>query len=237
MAERRRGLFWPTLAALVLLGVTLAAGKWQLDRAQYKRDLQARIDARLQAAPVILDGRPVDADTLHGRRVQVTGRFDPAHEIFIDNRSLQGRPAYQVLTPLLIGGGSVAVLVDRGRVSHEWNGPLPVVRVPPAPVRIEGIAGPPPAKYLELSREVVQGKVWQNLDLPRYAAGLPYPLLPVVVTQLNDTGDGLYREWLRPDSGVEKHLGYAFQWFAMAAAIVILYVVMYARRRRSQKSD
>ncbi|MEO1766999.1 SURF1 family protein [Thiobacter aerophilum] len=237
MAEGGRGLLWPSVAAALLLAVTLAAGKWQLDRAEYKRALQARIDARLQAAPIALDGRPVDAAALQGRRVQVTGRFDSAHEIFLDNRSWEGHPAYQVLTPLLIEGASVAVLIDRGRVIRDWNGPLPVVPVPPAPVRIDGIAGPPPGKYLELSRQVVQGKVWQNLDLPRYAATLPYSLLPVVVTQLNDTGDGLHRQWVRPDTGVEKHLGYAFQWFAMAATIVILYVVLYARRCRARQSS
>lgn len=236
MAEARHSLLWPTLAAAILLAVTLAAGKWQLDRAHYKAVLQAQFDARMNAPPVMLDGSPLDAQAMHGRRVQVLGRFDPAHEIFIDNRNWQGQPAYQVLTPLLIDSSSVAVLVDRGRVIRDWNGPLPVVPVPAAPVRIEGIAVPPPGKYLELSRQVVQGKVWQNLDLPRYAAGLPYPLLSVLVTQLNDTGDGLHRQWQRPDTGVEKHLGYAFQWFAMGAAIVILYVVMYARRR-ARKPD
>jgi surfeit locus 1 family protein len=238
MSGKPRSLLLPTLAALVFLGITLAAGNWQLNRAQYKRELQVRIDRLAQEAPLVLSGGPVDAERMHGRRVLVTGGFDAAHEIFIDNRTAQGRPAYQVLTPLRIAGSDTAVLIDRGRVQHTWEAKsLPVVPTLSASVRIEGVAAPPSGKYLELSRQTVDGKVWQNLDMERYARTVPYTLLPVVVTQLNDTGDGLYRHWVRPDAGVEKHLGYAFQWFAMAVTIVVIYVVLYAKRRKQIKQE
>lgn len=237
MPDKPRSLLLPTLAAVVFLGITLAAGNWQLNRAQYKRELQARTDRLAQEAPLVLNGAVVDAEKLRGRRVVVTGSFDVGREIFIDNRTVQGRPAYQVLTPLRIAGSDTAVLVDRGLVQRSWETKsLPVVPPLPAPVRIEGIAAPPSGKYLELSQHTVDGKVWQNLDLERYAKTVPYVLLPIVVTQLNDTGDGLYRHWVRPDTGVEKHVGYAFQWFAMAVTIIVIYVVLYAKRRKQIKS-
>lgn len=237
MTDRPRSLFLPTLAAVVFLAITLAAGNWQLNRAQYKRELQARTDRLAQEPPLALNGTAVDVATLHGRHVTVTGTFDVGHEIFIDNRTAQGKPAYQVLTPLRIAGSGAGVLVDRGLVQRTWEPKsLPVVPALPASVRIEGIAAPPGGKYLELSRETVDGKVWQNLDMERYAKTVPYALLPIVVTQLNDTGDGLYRHWVRPDAGVEKHVGYAFQWFAMSVTIVVIYVVLYAKRRKQIKS-
>jgi len=236
MSDKPRSLLLPTLAAVLFLGITLAAGNWQLHRAQYKRELQARIDRLGQEPPLVVGAGPVDAQSLQGRRVVVTGSFDVAHEIFIDNRTAQGRPAYQVLTPLRIAGSDVAVLIDRGLIQHTWDAKaLPVVPLLPAPVRIDGIAAPPGGKYLELSRHTVDGKVWQNLDMQRYAKTVPYALLPIVVTQLNDTGDGLYRHWVRPDVGVEMHLGYAFQWFAMAVTIIVIYVVLYAKRRKQIK--
>lgn len=236
MSDRPRSLVLPTLAAIVFLGITLAAGNWQLNRAQYKRQLQARIDRLEQEPPLVLGGAVVDAGALQGRRVVVTGTFDVAHEIFVDNRTFQGHPAYQVLTPLRIAGSDVAVLIDRGLVQRTWEAKaLPVVPAVPAPVRIEGMAGPPGGKYLELSKHTVDGKVWQNLDLGRYAKTVPYTLLPIVVTQLNDTGDGLHRHWVRPDVNVQMHLGYAFQWFAMSVTIVIIYVVLYAKRRKQIK--
>lgn len=236
MADKPRSILVPTLAAIFFLALTLAAGDWQLHRAQYKRELQARIDRRAQEPPLTLDAAATDAERLQGRRVVAVGSFDAAHEIFIDNRTLDGQPAYQVLTPLRIAGSGVAVLIDRGLIRRSWEAKAPPV-VPPvaAPVRIEGMAGPPGGKYIELSKHVVDGKVWQNLDMARYAKTVPYALLPIVVTQLNDTGDGLYHHWVRPDVNVQMHLGYAFQWFAMAATIVVIYVVLYAKRRKQIK--
>ena len=238
MSDKSRSILIPTIAAIVLLGVTLAAGNWQLHRAQYKRALQAQMDRLAQQRPEMLSGARVDAEGMRGRRVFAIGDFDSSHEIFIDNRTDQGHPAYQVMTPLRIQGSDAAVLVDRGLIQRSWESTtLPVVPAVKSPVRIEGVAAPPGGKYLELSKHTVDGKVWQNLDMARYAKTLPYPLLSIVVTQTNDTGDGLHHHWVRPDAGVEKHIGYAVQWFAMAAAIVIIYVVMYAKRNKQKQSQ
>jgi surfeit locus 1 family protein len=58
-------------------------------------------------------------------------------------------------------------------------------------------------------------------------------LQPVIVQQHNDLGDGLVRNWPRPDARIDVHRAYALQWFAMSAAIVILYLVLYVRRRKT----
>ncbi len=228
---RRRPGWLPTAAATVLLMLTLAAGFWQLERAEHKRALKALYARQAQEPPTLLTGRLVDAEQFRFRRVVVTGRFDPAHEIFVDNRVIAGKPGYRVVTPLKIDNSERHVLVERGWVERGWDrSVLPDAPMPLGRVTIEGIAMIP-GRYLELSADTVEGKVWQNLDVARIAATVPYPLQPVVVVQINDTGDGLRREWQPPDTGVEKHLGYAFQWFSMAAAVVVIYGVMYARRR------
>lgn len=36
--------------------------------------------------------------------------------------------------------------------------------------------------------------------------------------------DGLQRDWPQPAADVHKHYGYAFQWFALSALTLILYV-------------
>ena len=232
---RRRPFWLPTLAAIILLQVTIAAGIWQLNRAQTKRDLQAHYDAQEKALPVVFPGTPVDADAFRFRRVRVSGQFDLAHEILLDNRVLNGKPGYHVVTPLKIDQSARYVLIDRGWVARGADRTLlPEIRTPLGVVVIEGIAAPPSNKYLELSKQTVEGRVWQNLDMRRMDELLRHPLQPVVITQLNDNGDGLLRKWERPDTGVEKHLGYAFQWFALALTIIVIYVVMYAKRRKQQ---
>jgi len=177
----------------------------------------------------------IEVDAFRFRRVRVSGQFDVAHEILLDNRVLNGKPGYHVVTPLKIDQSARYVLIDRGWVARGADRTLlPEIRTPLGVVVIEGIAAPPSNKYLELSTQTVEGRVWQNLDMPRMDALLRHPLQPVVITQLNDNGDGLLRQWGRPDAGVEKHLGYAFQWFALALTIIVIYVVMYAKRRKQQ---
>lgn len=230
----RRSWWLPTLAAIALFALTVSAGIWQSNRAQEKRAIKERYERMAQEAPTLLPESAIDAEQFRYRRVVVRGRFDPAHEMFIDNKFVGGKPGYRVVTPLRIGDSQRYVLVDRGWVGRAWDqSVLPEVRTPLGEVKLDGIAAPQ-GRYLELRRDTVSGKVWQNVDLKRMGGTLPYALQPVLVTQLNDTGDGLHRSWQAPDTGIEKHLGYAFQWFSMAAAIVVIYGVMYVRRRKQK---
>jgi len=235
MANRRRPGWLPTLAALVVVALTVSAGIWQTQRAQYKSALQARYDAQVKAPPVVLPGSMIDDAAYRYRRVSVTGQFDLAHEVLLDNVILKGVPGYQVVTPLKLSEDDAYVLVNRGWVARGADRSLlPEIRTPLGRVTIEGIAVPPSGKYLELSSHTVEGKVWQNLHFKRMQAQLPLRLHTLMVAQLNDNGDGLIRHWLRPDTGMEKHAGYAFQWFAMAVVTLVIYGVLYAKKRKSE---
>jgi surfeit locus 1 family protein len=90
-------------------------------------------------------------------------------------------------------------------------------------VTLEGVLVPAQSRYLELSGQDVAGPVWQNLSLARYRDWYRGDLPDRMLLQTSPAADGLLREWPRPDAGVERHLGYAVQWFAMTAAIVALY--------------
>src|SRR5437868_3343803 len=51
--------------------------------------------------------------------------------------------------------------------------------------------------------------------------------------------DGLLRHWPPPELGLHKHYGYAFQWFALCALILVLYVwfqLIRPRLRHQQQS-
>ncbi|MGB8599500.1 MAG: SURF1 family cytochrome oxidase biogenesis protein, partial [Burkholderiales bacterium] len=106
---------------------------------------------------------------------------------------------------------------------------IPTVKTPQGSVKIEGIAVPPSGKFLELSTQTVEGKVWQNLVISRYVEQTKLSVVPLVIQQKNDTGDGLQRVAERPDTGIAKHQGYAFQWFALCAGIFITYIVVNTR--------
>ncbi len=231
---QRPGL-WPTLAAVAGIALTLALGNWQLGRGLDKTALAQRIQSTDRSAPIALSGAEVKIDDVAWHRVEVHGRFEPKYAVFIDNRVLRGVVGYHVVTPLRIADSNRYVLVNRGWVEGtKTRGTLPQIATPPDTLRIIGLATVPSTRYLELSTQVAEGNVWQNLTLERYRAAIPIALQPVVVRQENDLGDGLKREWDAPDLGIEKHYGYAFQWFALAATILVFYLVVYVRKRARQ---
>ena len=223
---------WPTLAAVTGVVLTVALGNWQLGRGREKAAFAQRIEAANRDAVIELTRREVKADDVAWRRVEVSGRFAPQYAVLIDNRILHGAVGYYVVMPLQIADSDRYVLVNRGWVAGTISrATLPQVTTPPDAVRIAGLATLPSRRYLELSTKVADGNVWQNLTLERYRAAVPIKIQPVVIQQENDIGDGLKREWSAPDLGIDKHYGYAFQWFTLAAAILIFYLVHHVRKR------
>jgi surfeit locus 1 family protein len=224
-------LLWPTLAALAGIAITVALGNWQLDRGNEKSALAGRILATSRDAPIALPAAEIRVDDVAWQRVEVRGRFEPKYMVFIDNRVLHGVAGYQVVMPLMIGDSGRYVLVNRGWVAGtNSRATLPQITTPAQALRVVGLATVPSQRYLELSSKVAEGNVWQNLTLERYRAAVSIPIQPVVIQQENDVDDGLKREWSAPDLGVDKHYGYAFQWFALAAAILIFRVVCHVRK-------
>jgi surfeit locus 1 family protein len=72
--------------------------------------------------------------------------------------------------------------------------------------------------------------VWQNLRREDYAAWSGLAVQPVIVEQTNDLGDGLLRDWERPEATFVKNEMYALQWYSLAALCVILFIVLSFRR-------
>jgi len=123
------------------------------------------------------------------------------------------------------------VLVNRGwTAAGARRDSLPQIPTPAGMETVEGIAVVPSSHILELDAKTEEGIVWQNLVIARYANWSGLKLQPVVLQQTSGAADGLARVWARPDTGADKHRGYAFQWYALAATILILYVALSYRR-------
>ncbi|MFM7705566.1 MAG: SURF1 family protein [Rubrivivax sp.] len=218
------------LAALALAALTARLGVWQLDRAAQKQALQAAVDSRRDAPELPaaeLARTPEAASAQHNRRTVLQGQWRDAHTVWLDNRQMQGRPGFFVVTPLVLADGS-AVLVQRGWQPRDAADRTRVVR-PPTPagtVRVSGRIAPPPARLYEFEA-AGEGPIRQNLDVPAFARETGLALRPLSLMQLDEPGapaDGLLRDWPAPAAGVHKHHGYAFQWFALSALSIVLYV-------------
>jgi surfeit locus 1 family protein len=230
----RRGRFWPTIATVLGVAIAIALGNWQLDRAAQKRELKARFDAQAAQPPIHIGREELPAADIDGRRVEGRGVFEPRYAVFIDNRIHHGVPGYHLVMPLRLEGSDRYVLVNRGWLERSpRRAELPEVRTPREPVTITGIAVIPSGRMLELSNEVFEGAIWQNLTIERYRKKMPISVQPFVLRQDNPLDDGLVRAWSPPDFGIDKHYAYAFQWFALAATLFVFYAVTQFRRKRA----
>jgi surfeit locus 1 family protein len=232
---------------VLLLAVTVAAlaltarlGLWQLDRAAQKTRLQADLDQRAELPPLgvaELAARELQADDQLHRRARIAGTWLPQHTVHLDNRQMQGRVGFYVLTPLLLADGS-AVLVQRGWRARDFldRTRLAPVPTPAGPVTLEGRLARSPARLYEFEA-AASGPIRQNLDLDSFARETGLRLRPVSLLQTSDSAaDGLQRDWPRPAADVHKHYGYAFQWFALSALIGGLHVwfrILRPRRARA----
>lgn len=222
----------PRVAVALLAGIagvvlTASLGNWQNRRGDEKAARQAQWDAALARAPSPITGLD-DASGVAGnlpQRVELRGAFVPDATIYVDNRLVDGVAGFQVVTPLVIAEGMPWILVNRGWAARSMadRTRLPSAPIADGPLRIEGIAVPHVPRTLDLGeRGGALGGIWQNLDFEAYEQASGRKVARFVVQQTNDTGDGLRRAWARPDAGVDKHRGYAFQWYSLAALISVL---------------
>ncbi|MEY4346400.1 MAG: hypothetical protein RL032_2232 [Pseudomonadota bacterium] len=215
-----------TLAAVIGVSATLYLGRWQLSRAAQKEALQASMDTR--AAQSVLRGidllKAADVDALVHQRAALRGTWVAAHTVYLDNRQMNAKVGFFVMTPFALEGGG-AMVVQRGWVprNFEQRDQVPSVQTPGGVVEIEGRIAPPPSKLYEPGSPS-DGAIRQNLDLAQYRAETGLALLPITLVQTGAASEGLLREWPAVNLGVEKHYGYAFQWFGLAALIAGLYL-------------
>jgi len=223
-----------TAFALLSLAATLALGRWQLSRAAQKEAWQNSITAQGALPPLEGVAMAAQVDSLPDlhRRVILRGRWMAANTVFLDNRQMHNQPGLYVLTPLEIEGSEAVVLVQRGWVARNFmdRTRLPQLQTPAGRVEIQGRIAASPSKLYEFAGANT-GRIRQNLDLAAFGVELGRPLLPVSVQQTGVASEGLLREWPVFETGVDKHYGYAFQWFALGALIAVLYVWFQIVRR------
>ena len=217
------------IATLVGVAVTARLGVWQLSRAAHKESLQASLDTRGSLPPVPqteLAHRADEAGAQHHRLTLLSGRWLTAHTVFLENRQMDGRPGFFVVTPLEIAPGD-AVLVQRGWAPRDPQDRtrLPVVPSPAGPVQVWGRIAPPPAALYALGTDSA-GPLRQNLDVCAFEREIGTVLRPLSIYQQPQgaPADGLLRRWSAPAVDVHKHHGYAFQWFSLATLLTGLYV-------------
>jgi surfeit locus 1 family protein len=221
----------PFIATLILVLLGIALGNWQTRRAAEKTLLQAKLEQGMAAAPLKLDASPVDPARLEFHRVIVTGEFVPNWPVFLDNRPQAGRAGFILLMPFKIAGADKYVLVARGWLPRNTaeHDRLPPFTTPSGQVKIEGRAVRQLARAMQLGTPapLKPNALVQNIEPAELARASGLDLLPVVVEQTGPgtAGEGLLRNWPAPSLDIDRHKGYAVQWYALAAMAFLFFVM------------
>lgn len=227
---------WSIIVTAAFVFLFIELGNWQLSRADEKNAKQAQLDLLSQQPVIALPGTRIKLEDFQYREVEIRGEYLPAHTIYLDNKTHQGVAGYHVLTPIKLANSSLHVLINRGWIAAGLDrAVLPEVPlVKQGEMIVTGVVVSPEQRMLQLSDQVLTGAVWANLDLQRYQETTGLELQPVLVLQKDQLDDGLVRDWDRPDSGSARNMGYAIQWFSLAATVFIIFLVLNVKRKPSE---
>jgi surfeit locus 1 family protein len=212
-------------------------GRWQWAKGNL-REAQAEEFARGSEQPI-----PIGAQSLSKverfQRVRVRGHFDTAHQFLLDNRTYDGRPGYEVLTPFERLEGGETILVDRGWVPFSgYRERLPDVSfTAPEADEVVGRVDELPSAGLESGRAPPDAKApWPKVTTYPHATELIAALgrnAEARILLLDARApNGYVREWQPPGLPAIRHWSYGVQWWAFAVLAVALWLILGFRKKR-----
>ncbi len=230
---------WGLSVSLITISLaSLWLGNWQLER---EKEKQLLFD-QFEHAPLLSIEQALQQGNRFAR-VQAYGHFDGTRHVLLDNKILNGRAGVHVLTPFILNNGAT-IMVNRG-----WL-PLPPDRrhLPPVPTEssprtINGILKQPSTDGPRLGKpdELVTDR-WPQLitylDLETVGDALGTALPPwIIQLDPDDVGGFKGRQWKAAVMGPEVHAAYAFQWFALSLATIIMWLTLGIRRAQQTNSS
>ena len=223
-----------TLLALALIAMLVSLGQWQLRRADEKRALYDAFAAGTDATRTIDRSTPRVPRYQH---VEASGHYDESRQILIDNMVDAERVGYFVITPFELTGGGW-LLVNRGWVPlGASRADRPAIRVASDPRRVHGRADHLPSPGIQMGTKAsltppfpVVASYPRHDEIAALLDGESFTPAAELVLLDPDEPDGFVRHWSAPGFPPLRHVAYAVQWFALAAALAVIYVVTNFRR-------
>ncbi|EAQ97562.2 SURF1 family protein [Congregibacter litoralis] len=236
MSALKLDLEWrTTLMTLLLFPGLIALGFWQLDRAQEKAEIAQRENDRAQAAAVsvaVLRSMP-RAERAY-RKVMLQGHYLSDAVVLVDNQIRDGRYGHDALGLFFDQASGQYLLLNRGWVPGDSSRrSVPDVEVPAGDLTLTATAYVPPGDPYLLAEEQFSSLEWPMLVQTVSSAALREllhrevgeNLLATELRLLPGEPTGFRRDWPVVNVSPEKHQGYALQWFTMAAALAVFFIL------------
>jgi surfeit locus 1 family protein len=235
---------WATLLVLVLMVVLARLGVWQLDRLAQRRAANAQLLAAIESAPIDLNRAAADyaavepaavSTELANRDVVMRGAYDFDNQRVLKLQTWQGQAGVHLITPFILEGTDVAVLVDRGWIPDDAYAAGDMYEVDPPGATIRGYVALTETIRRRTNEAVAPASPNDELfrvDIDALADGLPYALAPFYVKEnppASEPNQPPIRSPKEIDLSEGPHLGYAMQWFIFSIGLGVAYVVFVNR--------
>jgi len=222
---------FPPLAAVGLIALFVSLGLWQLDRAAGKNRVRALFEDDASFTQLTRDMTVTEF-----QNVELHGQFLGERQVLIDRMFMDGRIGYFAISAFRYADDEPLLLVNRGWLARPGvNEPAPEIGVGAGSRSIRGRVGYLPRVGIRSAAAFEGADDWpKTATYPTFeeiSAELGEDLLPFVLLLHPDVEDGYVRRWQPRGSGPMMHYGYAFQWFAMAAAVLAIFVWRIRKKR------
>ena len=227
--------FIPAALILATLSLLISLGFWQLDRADEKRAIEDQI-ASANAGDVELVTSVEFLKNKEYYHVRLQGSYIGDKQFIYDNQIVDQVSGYYVLTPLVLKGDSKAVLINRGFIA--WNGrrdKLADIDIADKLTEVK-VQISKPVKRMELEASELTGDfpvLIQALDLDEMSAIASLDLASVVGLLSPESENGFVRQWEPYAGSIERHIGYAIQWFLMALVLAFIGIRLALKQRKN----
>ena len=231
----RSRFFIPAFLIITTLVLLISLGFWQLDRADEKRAIEDQIasansgDVELVTSVEFLK----DKEYYH---VRLQGSYIGDKQFSYDNQIVDQISGYYVLTPFILKGASKAILINRGFIP--WSGRRDKLadsdigeKLTEVKVQISI-----PVKRMELKVNETVGDfpvLIQALDLDEMSTIASLDFASVVGLLNPESENGFVRKWEPYTGSIERHIGYAVQWFLMALVLAFIGIRLALKQRKN----
>ena len=234
---------FPALIFVITFCGFIVLGFWQIDRADQKNVLNSNYTDRQQEATIVLDKNNImdEKSSLLWRKVEFEGSFLNKQNIILDNQIFNQIAGFNIITPFKIKGSNSIVLVNRGWHPNLKNREmLPVINEIKGERSLLGYIAGFPVSGIKLGKnniETLNSQIFrfQRLDTLELNYFLSANVMPYMIYLDPIIDKEFYENFKLPAPDSQKNYGYAFQWFAFAITLLIIFIRLSMTRKTNGK--
>ena len=224
----------PSILITATFAFLVSLGFWQLERADDKRSIEVSIK-QANTGSVELIKKEEGLQSKEYYEVRLQGKYLSDKQFIYDNQIVDQVSGYYVLTPYVLEGQSKAILINRGFIP--WNGRRDkladiVIGQETREIKVQ-ISKPIKRMELKPSEVGIQfPALIQSIDLQDMADRANVDFSSVIGLLDASASNGFIRKWEPYTGSIEKHIGYAVQWFLMALVLAIIGIRIAIKQRK-----